>query len=55
MTISLQHTIKMNEKIKNILSKNTGQSYEKISNDINRDYWLTSEEALKYGLIDKII
>lgn len=55
MTISLQHTIKMNEKIKVILSKNTSQTYEKISNDINRDYWLSANEAISYGLIDKII
>lgn len=55
MTIDLNHTIKMNENIKNILVKNTGQTYEKINNDINRDYWLTAEEAVKYGLIDKII
>lgn len=55
MTIDLQHVIKMNEKTKNILVKNTGQSYEKISNDINRDYWLSSNEALQYGLVDKII
>lgn len=55
MTIDLQHAIKMNEKTKNILVKNTGQSYEKITNDINRDYWLTASEALQYGLVDKII
>ena len=55
MTIDLQHAIKMNEKIKSILSKNTGQSVEKISNDINRDYWLSSNEALQYGLVDNII
>lgn len=55
MTIDLQHAIKMNEKAKDILVKNTGQSYEKITNDINRDYWLTSNDALNYGIIDKII
>ncbi len=55
MAIDLNHVIKMNEKIKNILVKNTGQTYEKIHNDINRDYWLTAKEALEYGLIDKII
>lgn len=55
MTIDMQHTIRMNEKTKNILVKNTNQSYEKISNDINRDYWMPSEQAVQYGLVDKVI
>lgn len=55
MTIDMQHTIRMNEKTKNILVKNTNQSYEKISNDINRDYWMPAEQAVQYGLVDKVI
>ena len=55
MTIDMQHAINMNEKTKKILVKNTNQSYEKITNDINRDYWLTSEQAVQYGLIDNVI
>ena len=55
MTIDMQHAINMNEKTKKILVKNTNQSYEKITNDINRDYWLTSHQAVQYGLIDKVI
>lgn len=38
----------------NILSSKTGQSFEKIATDADRNYWMTSEEALKYGIIDKI-
>lgn len=55
MTIEMNHFINLNEKTRNILSKNTGQSYEKIKNDTDRDYWLNSHQAVEYGLIDKII
>jgi len=39
----------------NVLSKHTKQSKKKVSADLERDYFMTSEEALKYGLIDSII
>ncbi|MEI7474312.1 MAG: ATP-dependent Clp endopeptidase proteolytic subunit ClpP [bacterium] len=38
-----------------LLAKNTGQSYKKIEKDTDRDYIMTPEEALEYGMIDKII
>ena len=38
-----------------IIEKNTGQKLEKISNDTERDYFLSAQEALEYGLVDKII
>lgn len=38
-----------------IISENTGQTYDKVYNDSERDYWLTSIEAKKYGLIDEIV
>ena len=38
-----------------LLAQNTGQDYEVIAADTERDNWKTAEEALKYGLIDKII
>jgi ATP-dependent Clp protease protease subunit len=41
--------------ITEILSKHTGQTDEKIRKDIDRDYWLSSEEAVKYGLVDKVL
>lgn len=55
MTIEMNHFINLNEKTRNILSKNTSQSYEKIKNDTDRDYWLNSHQAVEYGLIDKVI
>lgn len=45
----------LRERLFRILSDRTGQPYEKILEDAARDFWLTAEESLKYGLVDKII
>jgi ATP-dependent Clp protease protease subunit len=37
-----------------LLAQNTGQPYEKIVRDTDRDNWMTPEQALEYGLIDRI-
>lgn len=55
MEISLKETIRMKELITDILADNTGQKRDKIRSDMERDYWMTSKEAKKYGLIDEII
>ena len=38
-----------------IISEKTGQKYEKVEKDSDRDYWMNSTESLKYGIIDEII
>ena len=53
--IQADHILYLREKLNKILAKNTGQTIKKINNDTNRDHYLSSEEALKYGLIDEII
>lgn len=53
--IAAERILKLKEKLNRILSENTGQSLEKISNDTERDYFLSADEALKYGLIDKVL
>ncbi len=53
--INAKKILKIREKLNKILSENTGQPIEKIALDSDRDYWLDAEEALEYGLIDKII
>ena len=45
----------LRDKLNTILSNNTGQSVEKIEKDTNRDNFMSSESALKYGIIDEII
>jgi ATP-dependent Clp protease protease subunit len=37
-----------------ILSENCGQSYDKVMSDMERDYWMSAEEAVKYGIVDAI-
>lgn len=53
--IQADHILYLREKLNRILAKNTGQTIKKINNDTNRDHYLSSREALKYGLIDEII
>jgi len=43
------------EIITEILAKHSGQNDEKIRKDIDRDYWLSAEEAVNYGLVDKVL
>ena len=53
--IAAEHILKLREKLNNMLSENTGQDLKKIEEDTERDHFLSSEEALEYGLIDKIL
>lgn len=53
--IAAEHILKSRDKLNKILSRNTGQDLEKIERDTERDNFMSSEEALAYGLIDKII
>ena len=53
--IHTKEILYLREKLNNILSKNTGQTKKKIEADTNRDNFLSSEMALKYGLIDEIV
>ncbi len=53
--IHAREMARMNNQVNEILSKHTGQTIKKIEQDTDRDYFMTSEEAKKYGLIDKII
>lgn len=53
--IAAEHILRTKKKLNTILSENTGQPYETIVKDTERDNWLTAQEALEYGLIDKVI
>lgn len=55
MEISLQESIRIKKLLNDILAKNTGQSVKKIEQDIERDKWLTADEAKKYGIVDKVL
>ena len=53
--ITANHIIKTKKKMIEMLSKNTGQSIEKVQSDVDRDYYMTADEAVAYGLVDKVI
>ena len=53
--IAARHILHTKEKLNRILSKNTGKDYETVCADTERDNWKTAEEAVAYGLADKII
>ena len=55
MEIDLKEGLRLKKKLNEILAKNTGQPISKIEKDADRDYWMTAEEAKKYGLVDKVI
>lgn len=55
MQISFKETEKYNDVLFEILVENTGKTKEQILIDANRDFWLSSEEAIEYGVIDEII
>ena len=53
--IVAERILKIKKKLNVILSRNTKKSLSKIDKDVERDYYMDSDEALKYGIIDKII
>lgn len=55
MEIDLKESLEVKEMLAKILAKNTGQKLAKVKADMERDYWMSPDEALKYGLIDQIV
>ena len=53
--IHARETLRMQDKMRQILSTHTGQPYEKVARDTDRDFFLSSDEALEYGLIDYVL
>lgn len=53
--ITAKHIVQIKDKINQILAKHTGQKLDSIERDTDRDFYLTSQEAKGYGLIDEII
>ncbi|MCS6286125.1 MAG: ATP-dependent Clp protease, proteolytic subunit clpP [Nitrospirota bacterium] len=53
--IHAKEILKIRERLNEIMAKHTGQPIEKISHDTERDYFMSAEEAKKYGLIDEVI
>lgn len=53
--IRAKHILKLRDTLAKMMAKNTGQSLERINKDIDRDFFMSSEEGKKYGIIDKIL
>ena len=55
MLIAAEHIKKTREKLNHILAQNTGQTYERVKADTERDNWMTAQQAKEYGLIDIVV
>jgi len=53
--IHARETIALKRRLEEIMAKHTGQELDKVAADMDRDYFMTSEEAVEYGLIDRVI
>jgi ATP-dependent Clp protease protease subunit len=53
--IHAREILKIRERLNDIMAKHTGQPLERISQDTERDYFMSAEEAKRYGLIDEVI
>ena len=55
MEIAIKETIKVKEELYTIISNHSGQPYKQVEKDSDRDYWMGSNEALDYGMIDEVL
>ena len=55
ISIAANEILRWRKKINEILSKDTGKSVEQIEKDSDRDFFMTAEEAVAYGIVDKVI
>ncbi len=53
--ITLREGIYLKQRLNEILAKNTGQKLAKIEKDVDRDFWMSADESVAYGLIDKVV
>ena len=53
--IAAREIIRLQDKVRIMLSENTGQTYDKIARDTDRDYYMTAEQAVEYSLVDEIL
>lgn len=53
--ISLRESVRIKELLAKIIAKNTGQKLDKVKADMERDFWMSANEAVKYGLADEVI
>jgi ATP-dependent Clp protease protease subunit len=55
IAINAKHILRTKDTLNKILADNTGKKFDQVEKDSDRDYWMTSDEAKKYGIVDEII
>ena len=55
IAITAQHILATRDRLNKMMAKNTGQPLKKIETDVDRDFFMTAEEAVKYGIVDKVL
>ncbi len=55
MEIAVRETLKIKKELYDIISDHSGKTYDEVEKDSDRDYWMTSNEALDYGMIDEVL
>ena len=55
MEITVKEINKLKKELYTIMADHSGQTYKKIEADGDRDYWMTAQEALKYGMVDEVL
>jgi len=53
--IEAREIIKMRERLNRLIARETGQTYERVAKDTDRNYWMSAEEAIVYGMVSKVI
>jgi len=55
LEITVKEILKLKKELYSIIADHSGQSYEKVEKDSDRDYWMTAQEAKEYGIIDEVL
>lgn len=55
MQIQMEETLRLNDRLHQILADNCGKTYEDVKQDFSRDFWMSSQQAVDYGVIDKVM
>ena len=53
--IEAREIIKMRERLNRLFARETGQTYEKVAKDTDRNYWMSAEEAIAYGMVSRVV
>ncbi|MDA0688510.1 MAG: ATP-dependent Clp protease proteolytic subunit, partial [Proteobacteria bacterium] len=55
IAIQAQQIVKMRARINQLIANETGQPLDRVAQDTDRDYWMTTDEAIEYGIVGKVV